>query len=235
VPPRFGKSETICHGVAWLQAKNHALPVGYCTYAQRLSDRMSRKIRRLGEGNGLEFSPDENRIDNWRTTDDGGLLSTGVQGPYTGFGVSLGILDDGIKDRADADSVLVRDATWDWLEDVFFTRLENFESNGVLIRPSALVVATRWHDDDPSGRLLAHKLERIPNWEHIHLRPINIGEDGVERSLWPERWPLEDLIKIRGNGVGRTWQSLYDGNPQPEGSTMFGDPVYGEMPQGVAA
>jgi hypothetical protein len=195
---------------------------------------MSRKIRRLGEGNGLEFSPDENRIDNWRTTADGGLLSTGVQGPYTGFGVGLGILDDGIKDRADADSQMVRDATWDWLEDVFFTRLEPFESGGSLRLPSAIVVATRWHIDDPSGRLLAGKLERIPKWEHIHLRPINVNDNCEEESLWPSRWPLAELQKIRGDGVGRTWMSLYDGNPQPEGSTMFGDPVYGEMP-GVAA
>lgn len=227
VPPRFGKSETICHGLAWLLLRHPMLAAVYATYAQKLSDKMSRKIRNHVEANGFDFSSDYNRVDGWQNISGGGLQSTGVQGPFTGMGVSLAVLDDPIKDRADAESIQVRDATWDWITDVLF--------RGCEADSSVIVVQTRWHIDDPSGRLLDGKSDRFREWQHIHLRPIIVDAEGAERSLWPERWPLEELQKIRGNGTGRTWMSLYEGDPQPEGSTMFGDPVYGEFPGEAAA
>lgn len=226
VPPRFGKSETICHGLAWLLLRHPMLAAVYATYSQKLSDKMSRKIRNHVEPNGFEFSPDYNRVDGWQNISGGGLQSTGVQGPFTGMGVSLAVLDDPIKDRADAESVQVREMTWDWITDVLF--------RGCEADASVLVVQTRWHIDDPSGKLLAGKSDRFKNWQHIHLRPIIIDENGEERSIWPERWPLEELQAIRGDGTSRTWTSLYMGDPQPDGALMFGDPVFGEMP-GVAA
>lgn len=228
VPPRFGKSKTVCTGLAWLLARHPAQVHGYITYSQRLSDRMSRDIRRMYELSGGKFSPDENRIEGWRNLDDGGLLAVGVQGPLTGFGISgVGVIDDPIKDRADAESLQVRDATWDWLGSVFATRLE----------PGSvpLVVATRWNQDDPSGRLIAGKLEEFTNWNVIHLPAIIAAEDGSESSLWPERWPLEKLLAKRGRfGGDRTWHALYQGNPLPDGGSLFGAPTFGEFPGDVA-
>ncbi len=235
VPPRFGKSETICHILAWLIARHPQLATVYATYSQSLSDQMSKKTRRLAESNGFDFLADGNRMNSWHNAQGGGLLATGVQGPFTGFGVGLAILDDPVANRSDAESVTVRESTWSWITDVLFRGLETFEMNGVVTLPSVIVVQTRWHTDDPSGRLLAGKSDRFKTWQHIHLRPIVVDENGVERSLWPEKWPLEELQAIRGNGTSRTWQSLYEGDPQPEGSTMFGDPVYGEFPAEEAA
>ena len=224
VPPRFGKSKTVCTGLAWLLARHPQQVHGYITYSQRLSDRMSRDIRRMYELSGGQFSPDENRIEGWRNLEDGGLLAVGVQGPLTGFGISgVGVIDDPIKDRVDAESMQVRDTTWDWLISVFATRLE----------PGSvpLVVATRWNQDDPSGRLIAGKLEEYQKWNVIHLPAIVACEDGSEASLWPERWPLEKLLAKRGRfGGGKEWWSLYMGNPLPEGGQLFGDPTYGEFP-----
>lgn len=223
VPPRFGKSKTVCSGLAWLLARHPQMVHGYTTYSQRLSDRMSRDVRRMYELSGGQFSPDENRIESWRNTDDGGLLAVGVQGPLTGFGISgIGVLDDGLKDRADAESMQVRDTTWDWMLSVFFSR---FEKGAV-----PLVVATRWHIDDPSGRLLAGKLPEFPVWNHIHLPAIVVNDNGEEESLWPELWPLEKLQAKRGPyGGGKEWHSLYMGNPLPDGGTLFGAPTFGEL------
>ena len=225
VPPRFGKSKTVCTGLAWLLARHPQQVHGYITYSQRLSDRMSRDIRRMYELSGGQFSPDENRIEGWRNLEDGGLLAVGVQGPLTGFGISgVGVIDDPLKDRADADSLQIRDSTWDWLGSVFTTRLE----------PGSvpLVVATRWNVDDPSGRLIEGKLEEFQKWNVIHLPAIVVNDDGFEESLWPERWSLDKLLAKRGRfGGNKDWHSLYMGNPLPESGMLFGAPAtFGEFP-----
>lgn len=56
------------------------------------------------------------------------------------------ILDDPLKDAAEADSEVVRNSVWDWYSSTFRTRLA--PGGGIL------VILTRWHDDDPAGRLL---------------------------------------------------------------------------------
>jgi len=224
VPPRHGKSTTVGYAIAWMLARHPDRVHAVCCYSQRLADRLSRSIRRITESAGIQFSEDENRIESWRTVEDGGLLAVGRGGPLTGFGISgVGIVDDPLKDREEAESILIRDATWDWLLDVFFTRLE----------PGAtpFVVATRWHVDDPSGRLLAGQCEEFPNWNHIHLPAIGLDDAGNETALWPERWPLEALQKKRGPfGGDRRWHALYQGNPQPAGSSIFGEPTFGVFP-----
>jgi hypothetical protein len=224
MPPRHSKSTRVCLGLARIINLRPDLVHAYCTYSQRLSDRWSRVIRRHVEQCGIQLSPDENRIEGWRTIQDGGLNAVGVQGPLTGFGISgVAVVDDPIKDRADAESKQIRDTTWDWLVDVLTTRMDTPDV-------SIVVTATRWHVDDPSGRLLRGQLEEFPEWEHIHLRAIE-NDNGVERALWPERWPLEALQKRRGPwGGDRRWWSLYQGEPRPDGSSIFGEPTFGFFP-----
>ena len=56
------------------------------------------------------------------------------------------MIDDPVKGRQEADSETVRETTWDWYKSDFLTRL----------KPGAaqIVIQTRWHEDDLSGRLL---------------------------------------------------------------------------------
>ena len=112
---------------------------------QKLTDRFSRRIRTYAESAGVEIQPDHNRIEEWRTTKDGGLLSSSVSGPITGYGANIIVIDDPIKGREDAESPTIREKTWEWITDDVYTRLE----------PSAslFMVAARWHEDDPIGAL----------------------------------------------------------------------------------
>lgn len=43
-----------------------------------------------------------------------------------------------------------------------------------------------------------------------HFRAIQINDDGTERSLWPEKWPLEFLHEIRHT---RSYAKNYDNDP----------------------
>ena len=75
-----------------------------------------------------------------------------MNGAINGFGLDLGIIDDPIKSRQEANSKRVRYLTWDWFVDDFFNRF----SNGA----GMLIVATRWHIDDPIGRILGKIRQR---------------------------------------------------------------------------
>jgi hypothetical protein len=176
------------------------------------------------ETTGGQFSPDENRIEAWRTVEDGGLLAVGIQGPLTGFGINgLAILDDPLKDRADAESQQIRDSIWDWILSVYATRLEKGST--------PFVVATRWHQDDPSGRLLRGEMAEFPEWRHIHLRAIETDDAGEEHALWPSMFSLEKLRAKRGPyGGGKEWWSLYQGEPRPADGALFGPATYEDCP-----
>ena len=56
------------------------------------------------------------------------------------------VIDDPVRNRADAESETYRERVWDWFNDDIYTRLE----------PDAaiILIQTRWHEDDLAGRLL---------------------------------------------------------------------------------
>src|SRR5262249_46642689 len=81
----------------------------------------------------------------------GSFRNTTVAGSVTGEGLDIGVIDDPIKGRAEASSKLTRDKTWIWMTDDFMTRFSD--------SAAMLLVMTRWHLDDPAGRLL----ERHPD------------------------------------------------------------------------
>src|SRR5690606_33510962 len=112
--------------------------------------------RRIARDAGVQLADDAQTVREWRTTAGGGLLATGVGGPLTGQGITgLGVVDDPVKNRQEAESALIRDRVWEWFTDVFYTRLEP--------GASAIVVATRWHQDD-----LDRKSTRL-NSSHVKI------------------------------------------------------------------
>lgn len=214
-PPRHAKTETLLHSIAWWLAKDPRLTIAYVAYASDLARSKSRKARLLAQTAGIQLADDAGRLEEWRTKAGGGLLATGIGGALTGHGVDILIVDDPIKNRVEAESAAQRDRVWEWFTDVAYTRLEP--------KGSAIVVQTRWHPDDLSGRLL-----ESGRWEGIKLPAI----DGEGKALWPERWPVETLQQTRIQVGEYTWASLYQGEPRSRGGSVFGDV---SMPSGSSA
>ena len=145
-PPRHGKTETVLHAIAWYLKQDPRTVCGYATYGADLSYSKSRVARSLARAAGVDLAHDTQGVKEWRTQQGGGLLATGVGGPFTGFGVNHLFVDDPFKNRADAESATKRQTLIDWWSDVASTRLE---PGG-----SAIVFATRWHPEDLSGYLI---------------------------------------------------------------------------------
>ncbi len=233
-PPRHGKTETLLAAFAYWLQKRPDLVIGYATYGQHLSYSKSRKARELVERTGISLQGDANRLGEWRTEQEGGLLATSSDGPLTGHGVNIMVIDDPIKTRAEAESRTIRESLWDWFSSVAMTRVE---PGG-----SVFIAMTRWHEQDLAGRLLREQGKHtascknpmcpgcgpMPDDGYEEIRLPAISDDGV--ALWAERWSLPAL-ELRRKEVGEfTWCSLYQGLPRPRGGKVFEDVYFYDAP-----
>lgn len=75
-------------------------------------------------------------------------LATSPTGTATGFGCSLMIIDDIIKNSEEAYNANVKESHWDWFTNTMLSRLEE---GGKII-----IIMTRWASDDLAGRAIEH-------------------------------------------------------------------------------
>jgi predicted phage terminase large subunit-like protein len=160
-------------------------------------------------------SPESAAVNRWNTTGGGGVIAAGVGGGLTGFGADLLIVDDPVKDRSEADSPAIREATWRWWTEVALTRLQ----------PGAVVLLTmtRWHEDDLAGRILA--APSTDEWTVLSLPAL--AEEGdvlgrvLDEPLWPEWFGAGALQARRAETGPRGWAALYQQRPSPEEGNIF--------------
>lgn len=173
---------------------------------------------------GVEVSRDSTAAGRWDIArpNHGGMLTLGVGGSPIGRGADLLIVDDPIKNYADAMSPLVRQRIQEWWTGTMVSRIE---PGG-----AAIVICARWHDDDLSGFLLRTDPD---NWREIRLPAIaDSPDDPLGRQpgepLWPDRYPLTELERRRREtslALGeQVWLAQYQQTPRrPEGGMFPAD------------
>jgi phage terminase large subunit-like protein len=222
VPPQHGKTETILHGAAQLLLRHPRKTVGYVSYAADFAHSKSRLARDYALRAGVELRADSQSVAEWRTTENGGMIATGVGGPFTGHGIQLLVIDDPHKNRIEADSPVMREHVRGWASSTAFTRVH---PGG-----SVIVVHTRWHPDDLIGSLSKQtRRDGSPSWEVINLPAI----DTEGRPLWPSQRPVS-FIEQQEDALGvYDFASLYLGAPRPRGDALFqGGNFYARLPDG---
>jgi predicted phage terminase large subunit-like protein len=241
MPPQHGKSQIISrHFPAWLLGREPDAPVMLCSYAASLANRFNRQVQRIVSSPAYAEvfpgtrPPRRGRDEGQRTSDlveianrSGSLRTAGVGGSITGMGFRYGLIDDPVKGRKKAESPTERESTWEWFTGDFYTR----RSPGARM----LVVATRWHEEDLPGRLLRQGKDdpEADQWDELRL-PAIAGESvspGDPRkpgeALWPDRYPLSDLAKVRAQSE-YDWWSLYQGEPRQGAHTEWPTEHFGE-------
>lgn len=210
LPPRFSKSLHVSeHLPAWYLGNYPDNRVIAASHTAGLAYTFSRRVRNKPSDPRWPFpnvrvADDKGAVQAWDIDGHhGGYIAVGVGGSPTGHGANLIIIDDPIRSAADADSEVVREGLWEWYRETIRTRLE---PNG-----SIIVTATRWHEDDLTGRLLREAKRDGEQWRHVHMPALN--DDGT--SLWPERWPVDALERIRASVGSRGWEAQYQGRPTP--------------------
>jgi predicted phage terminase large subunit-like protein len=165
----------------------------------------------------LEVAEDSAAANRWETRQGGGMMTAGVGGPLTGKGANLLLVDDPIKNAEEAASQTLRDKIWNWWTSTAYTRLE---PDGI-----AVVVQTRWHEDDLVGRLLRESEHGGEPWDVLCLPAFAEDGDMLDRAadepLWPERFDTAALERIRTAVGSYVWNALYQQRPAPAEGGMF--------------
>ena len=213
LPPRHGKSELSTKKFpAWSLGKSPEIPVIVTSYAQDLATDFGMSTRDLMNSDNYQaiFSTrlraDTKAKAKWLTKAGGGYTAVGVGGPITGKGFKVGIIDDPIKNREEADSLVIRDKIWKWYTSTFLTREDG---NGAVI-----IIMTRWHDDDLVGRILNN--EGAEEWDVVKFPAIAEKDEQYRKkgeALWLERFPLSILNKRKNDLGPYDWSALYQQDP----------------------
>jgi predicted phage terminase large subunit-like protein len=228
-PPQHGKSTMVIDFVSWAvgQAfleRQSAIRFIFASFSDRLGIRANVRLQRIllnpkhpaifGTrvlGPRSRYNSDMIEFEG-AGVDRGYFRNTTVEGAVTGESLDIGVIDDPIKGRAEANSQLTREKTWAWMTDDFMTR---FSDKGGL-----LMIMTRWHLDDPAGRLM----ELNPD-VRVCRYPALAEEDEEYRKqgepLFPELKSAEFLDKQRATMTLAGWQSVYQQAPIIVGGDMF--------------
>ncbi|HWH86173.1 MAG TPA: phage terminase large subunit [Pseudomonas sp.] len=228
-PPQHGKSFQILDFIAWLSGRHPEYRTIYTSFSERLGIRANLRMQRIMDSpKYLKVFPGTKLSKSRTVTNDGQSLrnreileyvgeegyfrNTTVRGAITGEGLDLGVIDDPIKGRAEASSKTVRDAAWDWLTDDFFTRFS--EHAGLL------AILTRWHVDDPIGRLI----ESSPQVKRFSYRALAIADEPNRKegeALFPEHKSRDFLLARKAVMASANWEALYQQNPQILGGELI--------------
>ena len=237
MPPGSAKSTyATVRFPAYFLGRQGASGIITASYGEDLAVRFGRKVRNLvGSPEyqkvfpGVALAADSRAKGEWETNEGGFYFATGVGGGVTGRRAGLGVIDDPIKGRKDADSELVRDTTWDWYISDFRSRLW----------PNApmVIINTRWHMDDPAGRILPDDWDGESGWVeakdgerwYVICLPAEARKNDIlgrapGEWLWtdwfdPAYWEQTKKTAILHDV--RTWNSLYQQVPADEAGTYF--------------
>lgn len=228
-PPQHGKSFSITDFISWFLGKAPANKVIYSSFSDNLGVRANRTLQRIFDNPKYQaIFPDlvigGTRVvtvagkllrnnDIVETSEGGYFRNTTVNGSVTGEGLDLGVIDDPIKGRKEANSKTVREAVWDWLTDDFMSRFS--EHAGMLM------ILTRWHIDDPAGRLIDKMGDKdlVPNGKVKVCTYQAVNANG--EALFPEHKSLEFLAARQDAMRPENWQSLYQQNPTIKGGNII--------------
>ena len=220
-PPQHGKSVQVIDFIAWLAGKNPDLRTIYTSFSERLGVRANLRLQRVYDSTLYKEIFPNTKINSSNTVTISGQFlrnreileycdnlgyfrNTTVGGSITGEGLDLGIIDDPIKGRKEANSITIRDSVWDWFTDDFFTRFS--EDAGLLC------ILTRWHIDDPIGRLI----DKYPNVKVLSYPALADKDEKNRRegeALFPEHKSLEFLLERKMMMDTASWLSLYQQTP----------------------
>lgn len=233
MPPQHGKSLIVSQSFpAWAWGLNPDLRIVGCSYTIDLASQFSRNIQRTLDTKEYQDIFPETYLNgsNVRTNTRGYLRNVdifeivnhkgfykavGVGGGLTGTPVDIAIIDDPVKDAAEAYSSTYRERVWAWYNSVLTTRLHNDSKQ--------LFIMTRWHEDDLAGRILKAEPD---NWTVLSIPAIcetegdgGLSDRHVGDALWEDRHSLAKLREQERRSA-RTFAALYQQHPTIQGGNI---------------
>lgn len=224
VAPRFGKSLMSSYLFpAWYLGKFPNRRVIMASHTSDLATDFGRKVRDLiAEPTyqevfpGVSLRADIKAAGKWATNMGGEYFAVGVGGALAGRGANLVIIDDPFSEQVVmAGNTDVFDDAWTWFQT---GPLQRLAPDGACI-----VIHTRWNKTDLIGRLI-NQMATNPEadqWDVIEFPAVLHVDTPQAKSLWPERWSLEALLKKKANMAPQFWQAQYMQSPTSEAGALI--------------
>lgn len=216
VPPRHGKSELASRRFpAYYLGRHPHQQFISASATGSLAEDFGRDVRNIigsAEYKAIfktRLAEDSQAKGRWNTAEGGSYYAVGVKAAIMGRGAHVFMIDDPFGTMSDARSETERKNVWDWYTGTVYNRLEE--------KGAIVVINHRMHQDDLTGMLLAQQAAGGDRWEVVELKPDM--DRGI--ALWPEKYPVEALERIRRNTTAEDWSALYLQNPTPDEGTYF--------------
>lgn len=175
LPPRHGKSRTAGLLVQWLLGKDNHSKIMTGSYNETLSGTFAKQVRdSIQEQDGIfnkvfpttHIKYGEASANKWalQGSDQANYLATSPTGTATGFGCTLMIIDDLIKNVEEAYNENTLQKHIDWFNNTMLSRTET----GFKL----IIIMTRW----ASGDLAGYILDNYKEVEHINYKAVQ--DDG---------------------------------------------------------
>ena len=196
LPPRHGKSRTAQLFTLWLFGRNQTEKIMTGSYNEQLSTTFSKNVRnsiseKKVRGGRVVFSDIFPNVKIKRGDGAASLwalegqyanyLATSPGGTATGFGCSLLIMDDLIKNAEEAFNEEALEKQWSWFTQTMLSRREK----GAKI----IIIMTRWSTKDLAGRALEHYTRIGAKVRHINYMALQpdgtmLCDDVLDRAAF---------------------------------------------------
>ena len=235
MPPRHGKSYLVSeHLPAWFLSSYPQYSVLLASYEADFAQEWSGKVRDhisdhpefgVAVAGGKSAAKRKFDLDEHR----GYMKAAGAGGPLTGSGGQFIIVDDPIKNAQDAMSAIERENLDNWWHSTLYTRREPWD-DGTPGR--TILMATRWHSDDLTGRRVPSVPVMGDQWALLNLQAIFEPNDNQQvdplgrapgEALCPERFPIDELLSVKESNA-RWFQAMYQGEPDLEEGNLIQRP-----------
>lgn len=199
----------------WALGENPDLEIVIVSYSDELAQAHSREVRKIinehCEFLGYRLARDKTAVGQWRVDGhEGGLLATGINSGVTGFGADMMVIDDPVKDAAEADSKAHRKRVLNEFQSTLSTRVH---PGG-----SILLVMTRWHEEDLAGALLKLEPDR---WLRTNIPAVSdpkipdaLGRPPGVAMVSALGFTAAHFTAMRRTVGERVWFALYCGEPK---------------------
>jgi predicted phage terminase large subunit-like protein len=220
MPPRHTKSEFASyHLPAYYLGHHPGKKVIQASHTAELAVGFGRKTRDLIADDvyrqifpNTHLKADSKAAGRWQTSLGGEYFAIGVGGRVTGKGADLLIIDDPHSEQEGGSA-----------DPAVFDRVEEWYTSGPRqrLQPGAaiVIVMTRWDMRDLTGRIINSAANRNAptEWEVIEF-PAILPND---KPLWPEFWPLEEILAIKEEIPNSKWLAQYQQNPTSEEGALI--------------
>jgi predicted phage terminase large subunit-like protein len=220
IAPRHGKSELISYlAPAWFLGKYPQKKVIMASHTADLAVQFGRRVRNLVGSESyrdifpqIELQADSKSASRWGTNFQGEYFAIGVGGALAGRGADLFIIDD---PHSEQEAKLGRPEVflpaWEWFQSGPIQRLM---PGGAII-----IVMTRWSKLDLTGQIITQmeRVEGVDDWEVVTFPAI----DDNDEPLWPEFWPIEELLAKKASLDIRYWNAQYMQEPTSEEGALI--------------